>query len=176
MQKASGKKSGVFLLRQVRVGIIMPAEFKQLWVGLYRHRKSKGGGEVMGRMKKFKSGNELVELFDEFCRDIVTNKYNRIPSQTEFCNWLEARYDKTDRKTIYNALNKYFPTVKKDFERLQSDLIAQGGMLGWYKNTMSIFVLKNWCNWTDKSTDDDGNTAEDRIAGKLVEIFGDNAC
>ena len=39
MQKASGKKSGVFLLRQVRVGIIMPAEFKQLWVGLYRHRK-----------------------------------------------------------------------------------------------------------------------------------------
>lgn len=130
----------------------------------------------MARKKKFGSGKELAELFGAFCDDIIAGDYDRIPSQTEFCKWLKVNFSETDRKTVYNALNKYFPTIKKDFERMQSDLIAQGGMLGKYQNTMSIFVLKNWCKWSDKPTDAEGNTAEDRIADTLVRIFGDGAC
>lgn len=123
----------------------------------------------MGRMKKFKNGGELIELFTEFCEDIKANDYNRIPSQTEFCRWLELHHKDTDRKTIYNALNKYFPTIKKDFERLQSDLIAQGGMLGKYQNTMSIFVLKNWCKWSDKPTEETENSNE-KIAQSIERL------
>lgn len=131
----------------------------------------------MGRKKKFKDGKMLVELFTEFCNDIIEKDYNRIPSQTEFCRWLDMNYAETDRKTIYNTLNIYFPTIKKDFERLQSDLIAQGGMLNKYQNTMSIFVLKNWCKWTDKPTEDMAENS-DKIAQsieKLTEIISQPA-
>ena len=103
-----------------------------------------------GQPKRFASGEKLCGLFERFCREIAESGYDRIPSQTEFCRWLEENYKPTDRKTIYSSLNKYFPAVKKDFERLQSDLIAQGGMLGKYQSAMSIFVLKNWCRWADK--------------------------
>ncbi len=105
-----------------------------------------------GQPRKFNSGKKLIELFSEFC-DYITEEadYTVIPSQTEFCKWLSVNYGPVDRKTIYNALNKYFPTIKKDFERLQSDVIAQGGMIGKYQQVMSIFVLKNWCSWKDKA-------------------------
>jgi hypothetical protein len=105
-----------------------------------------------GQPKKFNSGKKLIELFSEFCNYITDDAdYTVIPSQTEFCKWLSENYEPVDRRTIYNALHKYFPTIKKEFEQLQSDVIAQGGMIGKYQNTMSIFVLKNWCNWKDKA-------------------------
>lgn len=122
-----------------------------------------------GQPKKFKDGNELIELFDEFCRGISATGYKRIPSQTEFCRWLGKHFKEVDRRTIYNSLNKYFPDIKKEFESLQSDLIAQGGMLGKYQSTMSIFVLKNWCRWSDKPIDDDTD-GSDRIADSIERL------
>ena len=124
---------------------------------------------MAGQPRKFKNGRMLIKLFGEFCSDIIECDYDRIPSQTEFCKWLEQRNNAADRKTIYNALNKYFPTIKKDFERLQSDLIAQGGMLGKYQNTMSIFVLKNWCKWSDKPVSEESDNT-DRIAESIERL------
>ena len=98
---------------------------------------------------KFESGEYLIELWRQFCNSIVENEFNTVPTQTAFCRWLEKEYEKTDRKTIYNSLNKIFPSIKKDFEQLQSDVIMQGGMMGKYNPTMSIFGLKNWCGWSD---------------------------
>lgn len=105
---------------------------------------------------KFESGEHLIELWRQFCNSIVENEFNTVPTQTAFCRWLEKEYEKTDRKTIYNSLNKIFPSIKKDFEQLQSDVIMQGGMMGKYNPTMSIFGLKNWCGWSDggKRTDE----------------------
>lgn len=122
-----------------------------------------------GQPKKFKDGNELIGLFDEFCRGISATGYKRIPSQTEFCRWLGKRFKAVDRRTIYNSLNRYFPDIKRDFERLQSDLIAQGGMLGKYQNAMSIFVLKNWCKWSDKPIDEESDNT-DRIAQSIERL------
>lgn len=103
-----------------------------------------------GQPKKFKNGKELVKLFSDFCDYIVDIDYSAVPTQTEFCRWLAKKYTECDRKTIYNSLNKYFPTIKKEFEQLQSDTIASGSMLGKYQATMSIFALKNWCKWKDR--------------------------
>lgn len=122
-----------------------------------------------GRPKKFKNKQAFIELFGEFCSDIAAQGYNRIPSQTEFCRWLEQNEIDADRKTIYNSLNKYFPAIKKDFERLQSDLIAQGAMLGYYKNTMAIFVLKNWCKWSDKPVEE-GEDCNEKIAASIERL------
>ena len=102
-----------------------------------------------GQPKRFSSAKELISLFMQFCDYIIKCGYTIIPSQTEFCKWLSMSYKNTDRRTIYNSLNKYFPDIKKEFEHLQSDLIAQGGMVGKYQSAMSIFVLKNWCKWED---------------------------
>ena len=99
---------------------------------------------------KFESGEQLISLWNDFCNEIIDNGFDKVPTQTAFCRWLAEHYKETDRKTIYNSLNKNFPTIKKDFEKLQSDTITTGGMLGKYNPTMTIFALKNWCNWADK--------------------------
>ena len=99
---------------------------------------------------KFESGEQLISLWNDFCNEIIDNGFDKVPTQTAFCRWLAEHYLETDRKTIYNSLNKIFPTIKKDFEKLQSDTITTGGMLGKYNPTMTIFALKNWCNWADK--------------------------
>ena len=115
---------------------------------------------------KFESGEYLIELWRQFCNSIVENEFNTVPTQTAFCRWLEKEYEKTDRKTIYNSLNKIFPSIKKDFEQLQSDVIMQGGMMGKYNPTMSIFGLKNWCGWSDtgKRTEEKEESAKlDRL-------------
>ena len=107
-----------------------------------------------GHPKSFESGEKLIELFSDFCDYIVKNDFNTIPSQSAFCRWLSENYKAVDRKTIYNSLEKYFPSIKKDFERIQSDTIMQGGMMGKYQPTMSIFGLKNWCGWGDEQKQD----------------------
>lgn len=120
-----------------------------------------------GQPKKFRNGNQLIELFRAFCDEIIENEFNRAPNQTNFCKWLEKHYSSVDRKTIYTSLNKYFPTIKKDFEQIQSDVIAEGGMLGHYQPTMSIFALKNWCKWSDKQE----IKTEDKSNGKLADLI-----
>ena len=121
---------------------------------------------------KFEIGEQLIELWRQFCNSIVENEFNTVPTQTAFCRWLEKEYEKTDRKTIYNSLNKIFPDIKKDFEQLQSDVIMQGGMMGKYNPTMSIFGLKNWCGWSDtgKRTDEKEKEENDKL-NRLIEAI-----
>ena len=109
---------------------------------------------------KFENAENFIELWRSFCDDIVENNFSTIPSQTAFCKWLSKNYESTDRKTIYNSLNKIFPTIKRDFESIRGDVIAEGTMLGKYQPTMSIFALKNWCSWSDR-VENVALTAED---------------
>lgn len=124
---------------------------------------------------KFESGEYLIELWRKFCNSIVENEFNTVPTQTAFCRWLEKEYEKTDRKTIYNSLNKIFPSIKKDFEQLQSDVIMQGGMMGKYNPTMSIFGLKNWCGWSDSGRVIAGRYDEEKQEDALSKALREEA-
>lgn len=124
---------------------------------------------------KFESGEHLIELWRQFCNSIVENEFNTVPTQTAFCRWLEKEYEKTDRKTIYNSLNKIFPSIKKDFEQLQSDVIMQGGMMGKYNPTMSIFGLKNWCGWSDSGRVTTGRYDEGKAEDALSKALREEA-
>ena len=124
---------------------------------------------------KFESGEHLIELWRQFCNSIVENEFNTVPTQTAFCRWLEKEYEKTDRKTIYNSLNKYFPSIKKEFEQLQSDVIMQGGMMGKYNPTMSIFGLKNWCGWSDSGRVVSGRYDEEKAEDALSKALREEA-
>lgn len=129
-----------------------------------------------GQPKKIKSGKQLIDLWTSFCEYIRDAEYTIAPTQTDFCRWLSKEFDSCDRRTIYNALNKYFPTIKGEFERIQADTITSGAMLGRYNSTMSIFALKNWCKWTDKQevtqfTADD--VKQDALSKSLEEMAED---
>ena len=124
---------------------------------------------------KFESGEYLIELWRQFCNSIVENEFNTVPTQTAFCRWLEKEYEKTDRKTIYNSLNKIFPSIKKEFEQLQSDVIMQGGMIGKYNPTMSIFGLKNWCGWSDSGQVTTGRYDEEKVEDALSKALREEA-
>ena len=124
---------------------------------------------------QFESGEHLIELWRQFCNSIVENEFNTVPTQTAFCRWLEKEYEKTDRKTIYNSLNKIFPSIKKDFEQLQSDVIMQGGMMGKYNPTMSIFGLKNWCGWSDSGRVVPGRYDEEKAEDALSKALREEA-
>jgi hypothetical protein len=103
-----------------------------------------------GHPRSFESGEQLVQLWTDFCREIVKNDYNIAPTYTEFSAWLSDGASEADRKTIYTSLNKYFPEIKNSVETIRADVVAQGTMLGKYQPSMSIFALKNWCGWADK--------------------------
>lgn len=113
-----------------------------------------------GQPKRFSNGKQLIELWTDFNEDIRKCGFIMVPTQSNFCRWLKEQYASCDRRTIYNALNKYFPTIKSQFERIQSDTIAEGAMLGHYQSTMSIFALKNWCKWSDSPVQDTTGEAE----------------
>jgi hypothetical protein len=130
---------------------------------------------VKTKPNKFESGEHLIELWRQFCNSIVENEFNTVPTQTAFCRWLEKEYEKTDRKTIYNSLNKIFPSIKKDFEQLQSDVIMQGGMMGKYNPTMSIFGLKNWCGWSDSGRVVSGRYDEEKSEDALSKALREEA-
>lgn len=129
-----------------------------------------------GQPKKISNEEQMIALWKEFCDDIIEEGFATIPSQTAFCRWLKKNYSSIDRKTIYNTLNKYFPDIKKEFEQIQSDVITEGGMLGKYQPTMSIFALKNWCKWTDKqetTTISSINSEVRAEVNSLVEEFNE---
>ena len=120
-----------------------------------------------GQPKKFKNAKQLIELWTNFCDYIREQQYTIAPTQTAFCRWLSETYDTCDRKTIYSTLNEYFPNIKKDFEAIRADTIAEGTMLGRYQPTMSIFALKNWCKWTDKAD----VTVSEKKEGQLADLI-----
>ena len=128
-----------------------------------------------GQPKRFESAEQMIALWSDFCNEIVQNEFNTVPTQTAFCRWLKEKYADTDRKTIYNSLNKYFPSIKKDFEQLQSDVIMQGGMMGKYNPTMSIFGLKNWCGWSDSGRVTTGRYDEERQEDALSKALREEA-
>lgn len=103
-----------------------------------------------GQPKAFNSAKKLIELYRLFTDEIIENGFEDVPTQTSFSRWLKSRFRDVDRRTIYNALNKYFPEVKEEFDQIRADVLAQGALLGKYNSTMTIFGLKNWCHWTDK--------------------------
>ena len=128
-----------------------------------------------GQPRRFESGEALLKLWDEFCCEICDNGYETVPTQTAFCKWLRENYKDTDRRTIYNSLHKYFPELKKEFEQIQSDVIAQGGMKGKYNPAMSIFSLKNWCGWSDSGRITTGRYDEEKVEDALSKALREEA-
>ncbi len=128
------------------------------------------GGENMPRKKKkpVKDGAELVELWREFCAQIVEDGYTITPTVTEFIRFI-ARLRGAEETAVAGAVEALFPDARAAIERIRADVVSQGTMLGKYQSTMSVLAIKNWCGWADKQDPARGKTPAG-IAEAAAEI------
>ena len=93
---------------------------------------------------------DFVFEYMDFIYDKQENSLKDTPTFYGFYRFVRQQKE-CSYHTIRRCFDEYWADIKKEFERLQSDTIMTGGMLGKYNATMSIFGLKNWCNWKDKA-------------------------
>lgn len=130
-----------------------------------------------GQPRVFRSGAHLFESIAAFCDDIIEQGYTVLPSKTEFCRWYAGRYKrKINRRTVWMAMDVYYPDVKAAVNELISDVLAQGAALGFWNSTITIFVLKNWCHWSDKQEAEQKPTNELAVRVlSIAELAGEEA-
>lgn len=104
-----------------------------------------GQGVGGGQKPAFESKEAFIRAFNQYMDDIALNGYNRLPTKTDF-----ARCNKISHQTVYQYFNRMTDSEKKSWETALADTITEGVNAGKYNTTMSIFALKNWCNWADK--------------------------
>ena len=123
-----------------------------------------------GRPRTFRSGAHLFECMQAFCDDIIAHGYNVLPSKTEFCRWYSNQFEKPlSRRAVWAAVNEQYPDAKSNIEELVSDVLAQGAALGHWNSSITIFVLKNWCRWSDKHEPE----ATSAITVEMVDLIGE---
>ena len=130
-----------------------------------------------GQPRAFRSGIHLFECIQDFCDDIIAGGYTVLPSKTEFCRWYSNQTGrKISRRTVWSTMERYYPDVKSKVNTLVSDVLAQGAALGYWNSTITIFVLKNWCHWTDKreTEQDPANELAVRVLS-IAELTGEEA-
>ena len=121
--------------------------------------KTNHQGEGGGHPRAFKTSDDLLDAFLSYTDYVVDNDYIEVPTKGNFAKWCGI-----DRKTIYNTINKYFPDRKKDYKEILAEILTTGAMMGKWDRTITIFALKNWCDWSDKREDRVVNDSKVSIA------------
>ena len=123
-----------------------------------------------GQPKKFKKDEFKTYVFDYL--DLIYEKQNNEEKDTPtifgFYKYV-SQYKECSYHTIRRCFDEYWADIKKEFEDIRGDLLSRGASLGIYNTTMSIFALKNWCNWKDKA-DEDNKTDEEKQDNMLKAI------
>lgn len=131
-----------------------------------------GNGVGGGQPRVFKDATDLLEAFTDYIDHIRLTDFSEVPTRANFARWTGA-----DRKTIYNTINNYFPQTKSTYSDMLADCLSEGAIAGVYDRTITIFCLKNWCNWADKT--DNINTeikptlADKETTDRLIKEYVD---
>jgi len=98
-----------------------------------------------GRPRAFKTEKDVIDAFRKFCDHIRADGFVETPTKLNFSTWMGI-----DISTVFRTLNLYCNAIKKDYDAILSEVLTEGAMTGKYQPTMTIFCLKNWCDWTDR--------------------------
>lgn len=86
---------------------------------------------------------EFVGLFEQYLDAIKPT--DEVPTYSNFATWL-GNYS---RHSIYSFFKKH-PETRDAVAELLADAIVEKAIKGQFRDAVSIFTLKNRCNWTDK--------------------------
>ena len=105
-----------------------------------------GQGTGGGTRPIYDTVEDFIDALNSYVADIVQSGYEKLPTKTDFafCNNIHPA-------TVYRYFDKMSETQKREWSTTLSDIITAGVNAGKYNTTMSIFALKNWCNWADKN-------------------------
>lgn len=131
-----------------------------------------GTGTGAGKPRAFKTEDEFLAAFTDFIDYVIDSEFSVYPTKRAFARWMGL-----NPKTVYNAVNVYFPQSKKTYQDMLADCLSEGVASGVFPTSFTIFALKNWCNWADKT--DNVNTeikptlADKETADKLIKEYVD---
>ena len=92
---------------------------------------------------------DFVFEYMEFIYDKQENSVKDTPTFYGFYRFVREKKE-CSYHTIRRCFDEYWADIKKEFEDIRADLLSRGASIGIYNPTMTIFALKNWCNWADK--------------------------
>lgn len=110
-----------------------------------RKGRGRGFGTGAGSKRAFESGQQLIDELERYCDYLKSINYQEYPTKMGFADFCGK-----NRSTVWNAVNNFYPEIKKQWQETIEQVLVNGVNAGVYHVTMTIFILKNWCEWTDK--------------------------
>lgn len=110
-----------------------------------RKGRGRGFGTGAGSKRAFESGQQLINELEKYCDYLKSINYQEYPTKMGFADFCGK-----NRSTVWNAVNNFYPEIKKQWQETIEQVLVNGVNAGVYHVTMTIFILKNWCEWTDK--------------------------
>lgn len=123
-------------------------------------RTGRGRGTGEGKPRAFRNGDELIDAQRNYCRYIADTGYQEYPTKNGFSDYIGV-----DPKTVWLSIERYYPEIKQQWKENIEQTLINGVNAGVYHVTMTIFILKNWCDWRDRKETID-STAKPQIATK----------
>lgn len=108
-------------------------------------KSRRGFGTGAGSKRAFESGQQLIDEMQRYCDYLKSTGYKEYPTKMGFADFCGK-----DRSTVWHSVNHYYPEVKRQWQETIEQVLINGVNAGVYQQTMTIFILKNWCDWTDK--------------------------
>lgn len=111
-------------------------------------KRQNPGLERLIKMNKaranFKSDDELINAFECYLCKAEDKFKTQPPSFSRF-----ADYAKVSRSSVIGALER-FPRADAICRKMLADVLVEQGLVGNYRDSTTIFTLKNVAGWTDK--------------------------
>lgn len=89
------------------------------------------------------SHEEFIGLFEQYLAAIKST--DEVPTYSNFATWL----GNFSPSSIYYYFQKH-PESRDAAAELLADALVEKAIVGKFRDAVTIFALKNRCNWTDK--------------------------
>jgi hypothetical protein len=141
---------GLYIRANCAVGKITPIDE---WIGadeegnkIYLRDRLDANELVYDNITYIKSPEHLAVLYRSFLDYIRESDYNVYPTKINLADYIGISYS-----TLMKYLNEYKAEFKPLYDGILSDILTEGVIAGAYDRQMTMFCLKNWCNWADNT-------------------------
>lgn len=108
-------------------------------------KTGRGRGTGKGNPRTFAAGDEVVDAQLDYLEYVRATGYREYPTKNGMAEFLHI-----DPKTIWLSIERYYPSIKRQWQENIEQTLINGVNAGVYNVTMTKFILANWCGWTDR--------------------------